>query len=175
MAPQQGSTLIFTKLPYNHSRVTAINPKKLSPLGPIIWEELPNKQKKMNQRIYKYSNTRKISILWMEATPPPPSPKHPSYEQQRSLNIFVNLFFCYLIPDAWAYRVQKEVKKKSWEWFGHSFADYVFTQLWFVVSGTVYSGIELSPQPGNFEGKKNSPTGMVLIRSSPYFLMTTPV
>ena len=53
---------------------------------------------------------------------------------------------CYLVPDAWAYRVQIEVKKKSWKWFGYSFADVC-----------VYSDIELifpkiSSQPGNFGG-----------------------
>ena len=40
-------------------------------------------------------------------------------------------------PDAWAYRNQNEVKKKSCKWFGRSFTD-------------LFAKTELQPQPGNF-------------------------
>ena len=58
----------------------------------------------------------------------------------------------------------KEVKKKkrAGSGLGTVFADLMFTQLWFVVSGVVYSCIELRPQPGNLRGK-NSSTGRVLL------------
>ena len=46
----------------------------------------------------------------------------------------------YLIPAAWTYTVKKRSKERCRKWFGHSFADLcMFTHLWFVVGGVVYS------------------------------------
>ena len=50
---------------------------------------------------------------------------------------------CYLIPDAWAYRAKKKQRKRAGSGLGSVLHTKVFTQLWFVVSGVVYSGIEL--------------------------------
>ena len=57
---------------------------------------------------------------------------------------------------------------------GTVFLTCVFTQLGFVVSGVVYSGIELLPQPRNLGrggggGEGNSSTDRVLLRPSPNF------
>ena len=60
------------------------------------------------------------------------------------------------------------------KWFGHSFdVTYVCTtvQLWFVVGGVVYSGLELRPR--NLKGRGIAPQ-VVLIQSSPNFLIQYP-
>ena len=46
---------VFTKLPYNIPRVTPSNPENLSPLDPIVWEQLPKKQrnKQINRQAIK--------------------------------------------------------------------------------------------------------------------------
>ena len=79
----------------------------------------------------KVVNINQTHPGWRQQTPPPPPPPlallkdilayHPSYgqRQQRPLNIVLDL----LSAISSHYRSKKEVKKPSWKWFGHNFAD----------------------------------------------------
>ena len=58
---------------------------------------------------------------------------------------------CYLIPNARVYRAKKKVKKKSWNWFGNSFADlYVYTIVLFSKWGGLLRHRVVTTS-GNFE------------------------
>ena len=41
----------------------------------------------------------------------------------KNLNCSGSSSLSQVVPNTWAYRAKKERKKKSWKWFGHSFAD----------------------------------------------------
>ena len=83
-------------------------------------------------------------------SPPPPegyfsiAPVH-GQRQQRPLNIILSLLFATSSQILGPTRLKKKKgkKEKKQAMVGHSFANYVFTPLQFVVSGVVYSGIEL--------------------------------
>ena len=88
--------------------------------------------------------TRKVPILQMETTALPPTFKN-------YFSIAPILWTMTTNTSSWLFAIssqmlgptglKKDVKKKSWKWFGHSFADVcVYT---IVVSVVVYSGIEL--------------------------------
>ena len=60
IAHGQDFTLIFTKPPYDHPRVTSSNLVNLTSLSPILWEEIPNIS--THKQIEKYS---KIKYLYL--------------------------------------------------------------------------------------------------------------
>ena len=89
----------------------------------------------------------------------------------KDLYIIIDLLFCYLIPDAWAYRDQKEEMKKR-RCSGHSFADLC---VYSIVVCSKWDGLfrhRVVTLTGNF--LKVIPTVRVTLWSSPNFLITTP-
>ena len=90
----------------------------------------------------------------MEITaPPPPFPPEGYFsfvvpvlwtETTKALNIIVDLLCAISFQMLGSTGLKKrDVRIKSWKLFWHSFVDLCVTQLWLVVSGVVYSGIEL--------------------------------